>query len=443
MQFQPVKGTRDFYPDEMALRNWLVGKWREVSVRNGFVEYDGPVMEYLDLFRVKSGDEIVSQLFSLTDRGGRELALRPEITPTLARMVNARINSLPRPIKWFSIPRLFRAENPQKGRQREFLQWNVDVIGSDDEIADAECIFTCVDFLREVDLAPSEVVVRIGSRPLTMAVLAAVGVVPENMDAALAVLDKREKVPPEAFAEMAAGVGIDAAELVKVCAFQDAEDLEAVAALLGSGGDVGEDIRKLEAVLTYLDLMGAGEYCRLDLRIVRGLAYYTGVVYEVFDAAGELRAIAGGGRYDNLLEVLGGPAVGATGFGMGAPVVSILLDEKGKLPDFAARLDCFFIDEAAELFGQVLGEVGALRRRGLSVGYSPRRQSVGKQLKQANRAKASYAAILKDEGDTVALKHLVSGKQVILSTADFDRTCGIDREGTLRNWEARIEAEGS
>ena len=137
MDFQAVKGTRDFYPDEMALRNWLTEAWRRVSLRNGFVEYDGPVMEYLDLFRVKSGDEIVSQLFDLTDRGGRELALRPEITPTLARMVNARINSLPRPIKWFSVPRLFRAENPQRGRLREFFQWNVDVIGSDDVLADA------------------------------------------------------------------------------------------------------------------------------------------------------------------------------------------------------------------------------------------------------------------------------------------------------------------
>ena len=400
-------------------------------------------MEYLDLFRVKSGDEIVSQLFSLTDRGGRELALRPEITPTLARMVNAQINSLPRPIKWFSIPRLFRAENPQKGRLREFLQWNVDVIGADDEIADAECIFTCVDFLREVKLTPADVVVRIGSRPLTMAVLTAVGVSAEQMDAALAVLDKREKVPPEAFAQMAAGIGIDAAGVARICEFQDSEDVAGVRALLGDGEGVAEDIRKLEAVLAYLDQMGVGEYCRLDLRIVRGLAYYTGVVYEVFDAAGQLRAIAGGGRYDNLLEVLGGPSVGATGFGMGDPVVSILLTEKGRLPDLAAKLDCFVIDDGKDMFAKVLGMVGALRGRGLSVGYSSKRQNVGKQLKQANRANASYAAILRDAGDNVALKDLGSGKQVILSRGDFPGARAIDRDSTLKNWEARIEAEGS
>ena len=154
MDFQSVKGFRDFYPEAMAVRNHICDAWRRVSLRNGFVEYDGPILEYLDLYRVKSGDEIVSQLFSLTDRGGRELAIRPEITPTLARMVNAKINTLPRPIKWFSMPRLCRAENPQKGRLREFFQWNVDAVGSDDALADAECIFTLIDLLAELNLGP-------------------------------------------------------------------------------------------------------------------------------------------------------------------------------------------------------------------------------------------------------------------------------------------------
>ena len=157
MKIIPVKGTRDFYPAEMRLRNWIVQTWRTVSLRNGFEEYDAPILEYLDLLTIKSGDEIAQQLFSFTDRGGRNLAIRPEITPSLARMVNAKINSLPRPIKWFSVPRLCRAENPQKGRLREFFQWNVDIIGPDSVLADAECIFTAVDFLREVGLSGDDI----------------------------------------------------------------------------------------------------------------------------------------------------------------------------------------------------------------------------------------------------------------------------------------------
>ena len=415
MRFSPVKGTRDFYPDEMALRNWLADAWRRVSLRNGFVEFDGPVMEYLDLFRVKSGEEIVSQLFSFTDRGGRELALRPEITPTLARMVNARIQSLPRPIKWFSIPRLFRAENPQKGRLREFFQWNVDVIGTDDVLADAECIFTAVDLLREVGLTPEDVQVRIGSRPLTVAALRAAGVDEPGLEAALSALDKRPKVSEEQFAEIATAAGIPAEGLPGLRAFQDAPDLPADAAALGA--DVAEDARRLEALMGYLGQMGAGDYCKLDLRVVRGLAYYTGIVYEVFDAAGALRAVAGGGRYDNLLEVLGGPAVGATGFGMGDAVLSILLKERGKLPDLSARLDCFVVAADDTLLGEVLEVVGRLRRAGLSADFAAKQQSLGKQLKDANRRGADFAVICQPDG--VGVKDLRTGRQTDMARETF------------------------
>ncbi|MDY6914205.1 MAG: ATP phosphoribosyltransferase regulatory subunit [Planctomycetota bacterium] len=185
MEFQAVKGTRDFYPEQMRLRNWIIETWRKVSVRNGFAEYDAPIFEYLDLFTIKSGQEIAEQLFSFTDRGGRNLAIRPEITPSLARMVNAKINSLPRPIKWFSVPRLCRAENPQRGRLREFFQWNIDIIGSDDVLADAECIFVCVDFLREAGLTPDDVQVRFGSRPLLTEILRSLGLPDKNLAAAL------------------------------------------------------------------------------------------------------------------------------------------------------------------------------------------------------------------------------------------------------------------
>lgn len=423
MAIKSVKGTRDFFPQEMALRNWITDAWRRVSLRNGFVEFDGPVLEYLDLFRAKSGEEIVSQLFSFTDRGGRELALRPEMTPTLARMVNERINSLPRPVKWFSIVRCFRAENPQKGRTREFEQWNVDFIGSDDVLADAECIFTAVDLLGELGLTPADALVRIGSRTLTAAALRRVGVADERMEAALAALDKRPRVSQEDFVKMATAAGIPPEGIAGVCEFQDAEGLSAVAAALEGGPEVREEIDKLDALMTYLRNLGAADYCRLDMRMVRGLAYYTGIVYEIFDAGESLRAVGGGGRYDNLLEVLGGPRIGATGFGMGDVVLGILLKEKGKLPEEAALkgLQCFVVDGVGDRFFQTVHQVtGVLRRAGIRTDYSLKLGGLGKQLKEGDRRGARLAVIIL-EGGKVGIKDLKTGTQQDVPMQDLVR----------------------
>jgi len=416
MDFKAVKGTRDFYPGAMRLRNWIADAWRRVSLRNGFEEYDAPLFEYLDLFTVKSGQEIASQLFNFTDHGGRNLAIRPEITPSLARMVNAKINALPRPIKWFSLPRLCRAENPQKGRLREFFQWNIDVIGEESVLADAECIYTCVDFLREVGLTADDVCIRIGSRPLTMAALKAAGVAEAGIDAALAALDKRPRVSDDAFAKLAGNAGLTGDQIAAVCRFQDCPSIDEARAAL-TDADVDEPIQRLEDLLAALGAMGAGDYCTLDLRIVRGLAYYTGIVYEVFDRQQSLRAVAGGGRYDNLLEVLGGPAVGATGFGMGDVVLGILLEEKGKLPGLKPELDFFVIDEERGLFEEVMAVVGALRDKGFSTDFSYKRASVGKQLKQANKLGARRAVIVKTGG--VAVKELGTGNQADRPLRDF------------------------
>jgi histidyl-tRNA synthetase len=412
MKIQAVKGTRDFYPEDMRLRNWIVDAWRRVSLRNGFEEYDAPIFEYLDLFTIKSGPEIAGQLFSFTDRGGRQLAIRPEITPSLARMVNAKINSLPRPIKWFSVPRLCRAENPQKGRLREFFQWNIDIIGSDDVLADAECIFVCVDFLREVGLTPQDVQVRIGSRPLTLAALRSAGVPAEATDAALPILDKRPKVSDEEFRGLATEGGLSEEQVRAVCRFQDCRSTEEVRSALGGADDSEDQIGALNRLQDCLKTMGVGEYCTLDMRIVRGLAYYTGIVYEVFDAGGALRAVAGGGRYDNLLEVLGGPKVGACGFGMGDVVLGILLREKGKVrPGILAQgLDFYVIDDEGCPLETVVQVVGALRSKGASADFSYKRQPTGKQLKEANRRGAKRAVIVRP-GGTVAVKDLVTGEQ--------------------------------
>ncbi len=408
MKIQAVKGTRDFYPDEMRLRNWITDAWRRVSIRNGFEEYDSPIFEYLDLFTIKSGEGIASELFSFTDRGGRQLAIRPETTPSLARMVNARINTLSRPIKWFTIQRCCRAEKPQKGRTREFFAWNIDIIGADTVLADAECLYVAVDFLREVGLTSEDIKVCIGSRLLTVAALNSVGVSDGGMEKVLAVLDKRPKVSPEVFQKMCAEVGLAAEQIDLVTRFQDCKTVDEVVEVLDGAAGVEAEIDTLRQLMDYLEIMGVADFCKLDLRIVRGLAYYTGIVYELLDTDSSLRAVAGGGRYDNLLEVLGGPKVGATGFGMGDVVLGILLDEKGKLPQLSRELDFFVIDDGAGP-DQVLKTVGALRGLGLAADFRYKPQAVGKQIKEANRRGAKLVAILKD--GCVAVKNLASGVQ--------------------------------
>ncbi|MCJ7543184.1 MAG: histidine--tRNA ligase [Phycisphaerae bacterium] len=429
MDLQPVKGTRDFYPEAMRVRNWIADAWRRVSLRSGFEEYDSPILESLDLFEAKSGPEIAEQLFSFTDRGGRRLAIRPETTPALARMVNAKVNSLPRPIKWFSISRLCRAENPQKGRLREFFQWNIDILGEPSPQADAECVLVAVDALRELGLTAAEVKVRYASRALVTAVLGAAAVGQEQIPKVLSVLDKRDRVPAGAFeAMLRQAVSQDAARQM-ILRFMDTKepDAAAVSADLGgelSGGaaaDVEAAIDDLRQFRSALGSFGIADWCRYDPGVVRGLAYYTGIVYEVFDATQSLRAVAGGGRYDNLLEVLGGPTLPGTGFGMGDVVLGILLEEKGKLPSEkkfpGQRLDFFVIDADGSSAEQVLSVVAALRRGGLAADFSYKRQPLGKQLKEANRRAALRAAICR--GATVTVKDLTSGEQVDRPLEDF------------------------
>ncbi|MHC4639646.1 MAG: ATP phosphoribosyltransferase regulatory subunit, partial [Planctomycetota bacterium] len=335
MKIPPVKGTRDFYPQEMAVRNFIVDGWKAVSVRNGFEEYDGPIFEYLKMYQVKSGEEIAEQLFNLTDRGGRELAIRPEITPTLARMVNQKINSLPRPIKWFSVPRLCRAERPQKGRLREFFQWNIDIIGVDDVLADAEVIFTTIDYLQSVGLTSKDIKAKISSRKLLHAFLTHIGIAEKDMDHLYALLDKKAKLPDDAFAEMLAKQVPDTGKAGMVYDFMGIKNPEEIKKVLSgnTGADVENAIGEQLMLSSYLENMGIGDYCEFDPSIVRGLAYYTGIVFEVHDIVGELRAIAGGGRFGNLLHDFGGPKISATGMGMGDCVLEILLQQKGLLSD--------------------------------------------------------------------------------------------------------------
>jgi histidyl-tRNA synthetase len=425
MKIPPVKGTRDFYPDDMAVHNYIADGWKKVSLRNGFEEYDGPIFEYLKMFQIKSGDEIVEQLFSLTDRGGRDLALRPEMTPTLARMVNQRINSLPRPIKWFSVPRLFRAERPQKGRLREFFQWNIDIIGVDDVLADAEIIFTTVDYLRNIGLTPKDVKVRISSRKLLAAVLKSYGVPDGKLESLYMILDKKSKLPAETFEQMLAEQVPDNETLAKISAFMKIDSLPELGGLVDVGSEEFGAYKEIKKVLSILETMGVGDFCIYDPSIVRGLAYYTGIVFEVHDAVGDLRAICGGGRYDNLLRDFGGPAVSATGMGMGDCVLEILLREKGLLGKQVpkAQLDYFV---ASIGFGALAEEVyriiAELRSRGKSANFSYKIGGLSRQLKEASALNAKKCIIIgaeELEKDKITVKDMATGEQKLISVDEF------------------------
>ncbi|GMU22389.1 MAG: histidine--tRNA ligase [Phycisphaerae bacterium] len=427
MKFQNPKGTRDFYPEDMAVRNWIMDAWRRVSVRNGFEEYDGPIFEYLELYKAKSGEGIVSELFHFQDRGERDLAIRPEMTPTLARMVNARAQSLPRPIKWFSVPRLCRAERPQRGRLREFFQWNIDIVGPDEPLADAECIFTAIDFFREVGLTPADMVMKINSRSLLSALLSAGGFPAERHAELFTVLDKHDKVPPEAFEELLAKVtaGDDERSRIRsICGARGPEGLESLAAAARGNEPAEAELARLRSLFGLLARMGVDEYCAFDMGVVRGLAYYTGVVFEGF-AKGELqRAICGGGRYGQLLEVLGGPAMSGIGFGTSDVVIEVVLEELKRLPESVNRprvADFFLVDADPGLFSEVLTLAAQLRHKGLTAEFSYKRQGIGKQLKQAS-GRAARAIIVGQEFTqrrVLVVKDLTTGEQTEVSLEAF------------------------
>jgi histidyl-tRNA synthetase len=419
MKIPPVKGTRDFYPQDMAVRNWIIDGWKRVSIRNGFEEYDGPIFEYLKMYQIKSGDEIVEQLFSLKDRGDRDLALRPEITPTLARMVNQRINSLPRPIKWFSVPRLFRAERPQKGRLREFFQWNIDIIGEANEsgkvLADAEVIFCALDYLQEVGLTPGDIVVKISSRKMLAALLLSIEVPDHELEGLYAILDKRSKVPADVFEKMLAEKLVDENKRKKILELMSVESIEQISKCLELNETAKASVDELNRLFELIGVMGADSFCQFDIGIVRGLAYYTGIVFEIYDKGSELRAIGGGGRYDDLLKHFGGLAIPATGFAMGDCVLGILLEEKGLLRKQLSKpqVDYFVAFTDEQFFENVIGITAKLRRAGLSANFDYKGAKLGKQLKQASEQNAKKCIIIGEEfkENKLVVKDMVTGKQ--------------------------------
>jgi histidyl-tRNA synthetase len=422
MKIPPVKGTRDFYPEQMRIRNFIVDGWKTVSLRNGFEEYDGPIFEYLKMFQIKSGDEIAEQLFSLTDRGGRELAIRPEITPTLARMVNQKINSLPRPIKWFSVPRLCRAERPQKGRLREFFQWNIDIIGERSSVADAEVIYTTIDYLREVGLTNKDVKVKISSRKLLSLFLKGLGVPEAKLETIYTVLDKKVRLPEDTIEKMLLEQVQDESLVTKILNFMSVQNLPQIGELMKAESEEFNAYEELRGVFNNLSIMGVDDFCEFDASIVRGLAYYTGVVFEVHDVKGELRAICGGGRFDNLLRDFGGPNVPATGMGMGDCVLEILLRERGLLKIEHPPLD-YFVANADRVFApkSVFGLVAKLRTMGFSADFTYKIESLKNKLKTASERNAKYCIIVGDEYKTgrLVVKDMATGEQRTVKEEEF------------------------
>lgn len=408
-----LPGFRDFYPEPLPhpdvwsadARQFIFDKWRAVARRYGFREYDGPPLEPLELFTTKSGDEIVGQLYTFADKGQREIALRPEMTPTLARMVAAHERNYKKPIKWFAIPQLFRYERQQKGRLREHFQFNADIFGETAVAADAELIALLIDTLRSFGLAASDFVIRLSSRNAWQQFFEARVQDPElrvkNAYEFFQIIDKLERNAPEESEKKLAALGFSLAE---------------VTAFIKSGQPTPE----LQTILDNLTARGLADFVRVDYQVIRGLAYYTGVVFEAFDKQGEFRAIAGGGRYDNLVKLISGGKVNlpALGFGFGDVVLLELLKARGLLPKFDAATDVFVAIEDESLRPQSLKLIQDLRTGGYAVDYALTPAKPDKQFKRAQELKTlQFARIERNPAGeiTVKIKNLQTREERTLS----------------------------
>jgi len=398
MPARALPGFRDFYPDDTALRNHIFAVWRTVASRYGFEEYDGPPLEPLELYTQKSGAEIVGQLYHFRDKGDREVALRPEMTPTLARMVAARAGALKKPIRWFSLPQLFRYERQQRGRLREHFQLNMDLIGEAGPLADAEVIAAAIDIMRGLGLGPTDVRARLSDRRVLRALLLAGGIPEASLGIAFAAIDKVEREPGDKLLTwLTEDGGLSRPQGERVLEVGGLRGLDRVkdAARKVPGGP--EALEPLAECAAALEGMGLGAFVDVDLCIVRGLAYYTGVVFELFDAQRDLRAICGGGRYDGLLKALGEVDLPAFGFGMGDVVLGELIKARQLAPAAAGGLDAFLVAVTAEDTGAILKVAHELRDKGVSVEFSLKEQTIAKQLKLAAARKARFAVIIGPE----------------------------------------------
>ena len=399
---QTLPGFRDFLPEDCAKRNYIFARWREVARRYGFMEWEGPLLEPTDLYKKKSGAEIVDQLFSFTDKGEREVALRPELTPTLARVIAAHEREFKKPLKWFSIGQFFRYEKQQRGRLREHFQLNCDVIGENDLAADIELVALCIDILRAFGLTEKDFVVRISDREFWTDFLREKDVPGDRWEEFLQAIDKFGREPRDKTAE----------KLGKLA--------DPIFAMLESGGG---NSGKLDRLVDGLRGLGLVDFVSIDVGIVRGLAYYTGIVFEVFDRGRKLRAIAGGGRYDNLISQLSDGAISmpAVGFAMGDVVLGELINEIPRAREMMQKaitsdrkIDIYIVIAKEERRGNALTQIQQLRDRGYRVDYPLAPTKVARQFQAAEEAGAALALLYGDEWPQVKVKNLATREESLL-----------------------------
>ena len=419
--FARLPGFRDFVPDDFAVREHVFESWRRVSRRYGFMEYDGPPLEPLDLYVEKSGPEIVGQLYNFVDKGGREVTLRPEMTPTLARVLADKSKGMAKPIRWFTRPQLFRYERQQRGRLKEHFQLNVDIVGEASPAADAEVLAVAIDVLRDLGLRSEDFAARVNDRRLVTAVLETIGIGEAQRGDALAAIDKSGRMPVEKTRALLEEAGVSADAVDSLLELLSDPTWPALEARFGDDTRVLEAMAPLTEHRRILEDMGLGDYVVFDFTIVRGLAYYTGIVFELFDRAGELRAICGGGRYDRLLELVGGEPLPAVGFGMGDVVLTELLKDRDLLPEAPSAADLYLVWVEEGQRELALRWAHRWREAGVRVLYGLRSQSVSKQLKAATRSGATRAVIIgPDEAaeTSATVRDLTSGAEEIHALAD-------------------------
>ena len=416
---QGVRGTRDFYPEDMRLRNWLFDNFTNASLLHGFEEYDAPVLEYEELYTRKQGEEITQQLYSFQDKGNRKVALRPEMTPSLARMVMARAGGLPMPIKWFSIPQCWRYERTQRGRGREHYQWNVDIWGTTEISADAELISVLVTFFEGIGLTAKDIVIRVSSRKVIEEVLGSLGLEGDIFAQTCIIVDKMDKLSSDVIEDQLSDLGHDSKVVTTIQAVLGIKDMNSLQKALK---DESVAVSELNLLFDAIDSYGISEWVEFDASIVRGLAYYTGAVFEAHDRTGEFRAICGGGRYDKLLSTLGGKDLPATGFGFGDMVIMELLAEKGLIPELVSDIDDIVIPLNSDLRNAAVMVAASLRNSGRTVDLVLEDKKMKWAFKHAERIGAARLVLLApDEWSRkmVKIKDLDTGEESEISLNDI------------------------
>ena len=406
-----VKGTRDFYPEEMRLRNWLFDNFTYASLLHGFEEYDAPVLENEDLYTRKQGEDIVKQLYNFKDKGDRKVSLRPEMTPSLARMVMSRAGVLPLPIKWFSIPQCWRYERMQKGRGREHFQWNVDIWGTSEISADAELFSVITTFLEGVGLTEEDVVIRVSSRKVLEEALGSLGIEGDAFAQTCIIVDKMDKLSPEVINEQLTELGHSPKVISKIQSTLGVKHLNSLKKVLKPDS---EALKELTTLFEAIESYGISDWVEFDGSIVRGLAYYTGSVFEVNDRKGEFRAICGGGRYDKLLSTLGGKDLPATGFGFGDMVIMELLKGKNLLPQLLSGVEDIVIALDPELKNVAVKVASVLRDSDRLVDLVLENKKIKWAFKHAERVGANRIIIVAPEEwnrQKIKVKDLQSGEE--------------------------------